>query len=378
MSNRYITSSSSSYSRSVAGTSYPSAPDAHRGDLYNRHLWDAERRSHNIRVRQRNTKYGILLGLSALGAGLGTGALSKLGTAISNSKLGTAVAALFGKKASSDRSSSSADARAIAALNSVGANIGGSQSSRSSDSSLLNFFKGLFGSGSNSFNLSGLISGLTGIGTELGSSVLNYQNQVKLIDKQNEYNTPAAQMQRFADAGLNPNLIYGMGNNGNQPASGSIAPVDFSTASREAKMQMLNYKVDLAQKQAQINLLDKQANESDERAKAQNMANSTYFSTWYSEQMIRIQQARQIAQSISNDKTRVDIENRLADAEIALKKIQGETRSPLGQWGHDIINMMVQFNSFMDDTLGNLNEHVPDAIAHDGFTGNVPPHFNGR
>ena len=32
---------------------------------------------------------------------------------------------------------------------------------------------------------------------------------------QNEYNTPANQMQRFREAGLNPNLIYGQGTSGN-------------------------------------------------------------------------------------------------------------------------------------------------------------------
>lgn len=32
---------------------------------------------------------------------------------------------------------------------------------------------------------------------------------------QNEYNSPAAQMQRWQEAGLNPNLIYGQGNSGN-------------------------------------------------------------------------------------------------------------------------------------------------------------------
>lgn len=44
----------------------------------------------------------------------------------------------------------------------------------------------------------------------------------------NEYNTPAAQMQRYLDAGLNPNLIYGNGSssagNSSSPASGFDAP----------------------------------------------------------------------------------------------------------------------------------------------------------
>lgn len=38
------------------------------------------------------------------------------------------------------------------------------------------------------------------------------------LAQQNEYNSPASQMQRFQDARLNPNLIYGQGNPGNQSA----------------------------------------------------------------------------------------------------------------------------------------------------------------
>jgi hypothetical protein len=44
-----------------------------------------------------------------------------------------------------------------------------------------------------------------------------YDLQQQQYDKANAYNTPAAQMQRFKDAGLNPNLIYGQGNPGNSP-----------------------------------------------------------------------------------------------------------------------------------------------------------------
>lgn len=57
---------------------------------------------------------------------------------------------------------------------------------------------------------------------------LDAQNQ--LIDKQNQYNTPEEQMKRFQTAGLNPNLIYGTGNPGNQSTAGtapSMIPKDF-------------------------------------------------------------------------------------------------------------------------------------------------------
>jgi len=40
---------------------------------------------------------------------------------------------------------------------------------------------------------------------------------------QNEYNSPAAQMKRFKEAGLNPALVYGQGSSGNQPSAQQAA-----------------------------------------------------------------------------------------------------------------------------------------------------------
>lgn len=50
-----------------------------------------------------------------------------------------------------------------------------------------------------------------------------YQNAYNyaMWNKQNEYNTPSAMMQRFKDAGVNPMLVTGQGNGGN---AGSVAP----------------------------------------------------------------------------------------------------------------------------------------------------------
>lgn len=67
---------------------------------------------------------------------------------------------------------------------------------------------------------------LTSGGAGLLGGFLNYKYNSWLADKQNqfnidmwnrtnEYNSPQAQMQRFKEAGLNPNLIYGNGNTGN-------------------------------------------------------------------------------------------------------------------------------------------------------------------
>ena len=44
------------------------------------------------------------------------------------------------------------------------------------------------------------------------------KDNLEFWNLQNEYNTPSAQMGRFRDAGLNPHLIYGQGDNGNAQA----------------------------------------------------------------------------------------------------------------------------------------------------------------
>ena len=98
----------------------------------------------------------------------------------------------------------------------------------------------------------------------------NYNNSVKLFNmqhqaaiddwnRQNEYNSPAQQMGRYKDAGLNPNLIYG-----NMTNSAPIKTGDVNTPTAEApRMRGLSesimMKQQLAQSAAQTNLLTKNA-----------------------------------------------------------------------------------------------------------------------
>lgn len=43
----------------------------------------------------------------------------------------------------------------------------------------------------------------------------SYSKDLEMWNRQNAYNSPEAQMERFKSAGLNPNLIYGQGSSGN-------------------------------------------------------------------------------------------------------------------------------------------------------------------
>jgi hypothetical protein len=49
-------------------------------------------------------------------------------------------------------------------------------------------------------------------GSQIYTNQQNKRNAIELWNMQNAYNTPAQQMQRFKEAGLNPNLIYKQSN----------------------------------------------------------------------------------------------------------------------------------------------------------------------
>jgi len=70
----------------------------------------------------------------------------------------------------------------------------------------------------------------------------NLQNE-KYIRMQNAYNSPQAQMSRFQDAGLNPHLIYGQGNPGNQSSpqqAADIKPVDYGDMGVQQALGLMN------------------------------------------------------------------------------------------------------------------------------------------
>lgn len=100
------------------------------------------------------------------------------------------------------------------------------------------------------------------------------QNEIDMWKMQQEYNTPAAQMERLKAAGLNPNLAYQMANSGNSssaPATHQQASTNYAQIKQakvaEANMVMSNImslmdsaynlagkSMDLQQKQMQLNV----------------------------------------------------------------------------------------------------------------------------
>lgn len=98
------------------------------------------------------------------------------------------------------------------------------------------------------------------------------QNQFNLDmwNRQNEYNSPKAQMQRLADAGLNPNLAYGSlsGNvamNAPQASTGGVSAryqnSDENVSDNLARIQAIaNAKLAMDKQQADINKTNQEAN----------------------------------------------------------------------------------------------------------------------
>ena len=83
----------------------------------------------------------------------------------------------------------------------------------------------------------------------------NYQNDYNywMWQQQNQYNSPKSQMDRFTEAGLSKNLMYGQGDAGNagDPKSAEGNPMEqaqgFSSVNPLAKLNMLgDYKMKMA------------------------------------------------------------------------------------------------------------------------------------
>ena len=77
-----------------------------------------------------------------------------------------------------------------------------------------------------------IIAGASSIlGSMLNAKSTNDNNklQQQLVNDANAYNMPVMQMQRFQDAGLNPYMMLGQVNAGNQTSVASTSPVDYSS-----------------------------------------------------------------------------------------------------------------------------------------------------
>lgn len=138
-------------------------------------------------------------------------------------------------------------------------------------------------------NIAPLVGGaiIAGASSILGSMLNAKSNannnalQQQLVQDANAYNTPANQMQRFQDAGLNPYMMLGQVNAGNQTSVATTSPTDYSSgvqgvgnaantliqaASVGSQMQLNQANVAKTESETALNVLDSKTRE------AQNLA----------------------------------------------------------------------------------------------------------
>jgi len=103
---------------------------------------------------------------------------------------------------------------------------------------------------------------------------LKFERDMMMWNRQNAYNTPASQMARFQDAGLNPNLIYGQGTHGNATSSvTSDKPRIHKPNYQLPKLQTLSMYNDLRLKNAQIDNVQQQTEYQNARTTGQGIMN---------------------------------------------------------------------------------------------------------
>lgn len=107
----------------------------------------------------------------------------------------------------------------------------------------------------------GLIEGAMNDSSNKKIARENREFSLEMWNRNNEYNTPLAQMQRIKEAGLNPNLMYGQGTTGNSsaPAKADGAnptqyKLNFLEAAQLYQQQKLNEQsIQLQKSQTELN-----------------------------------------------------------------------------------------------------------------------------
>jgi hypothetical protein len=133
--------------------------------------------------------------------------------------------------------------------------------SNSPDSGNTGFFDSAAG-GALAGGLAGGIGSLFTIGAQKRAATTAFKRQKQLFDYQAAYNTPAKQMKRLKDAGLNPALMYGKGTVGNVDSFAGVQKADVTgpdlahSAAAGAQMSLVNSQRALQDSQATLNAIE--------------------------------------------------------------------------------------------------------------------------
>lgn len=110
--------------------------------------------------------------------------------------------------------------------------------------------------------LPALLSGLGSMAVSTVGNLLNNEINKANWKRQNEYNSPAEQMNRYQAAGLNPNLIYGSGQ-ASAGNAGAIAPYQNPGFNASSILETIQTMQAIRESDARVKLMKAQAEEHD-------------------------------------------------------------------------------------------------------------------
>lgn len=156
-----------------------------------------------------------------------------------------------------------------------------------------------------------------------------FQHDIDMWNKQNEYNTPLAQMERYKAAGLNPNLIYSQGSSGNATSAPSMHMAEAPKANSTLDFSKMMPFLQMRNLDSQNELINAQTVAAQEDAKNKALANVRYG----------------IENEYLPEQLQANINKTNKETEIA-----GRNNSPLNRFA----------NTFMD--VYNANELIPQIV----------------
>lgn len=204
------------------------------------------------------------------------------------------------------------------------------------------------------------------------------KDNLKDWEMQNAYNSPAAQMQRLKEAGLNPHLVYGTGavaNNAQQPKSAEMQTVALEAPRFDASAVMGAY-FDTQMKQAQTDNLKVQKTVMTQEAllksvQALNVLASTDKTKEETENIKLLRQSTIDAAKANVKKLEADIESTKANTFYTLQEnMRKQELQPITiQTMNESIRNMIEQRKLSaqqrDEILARINNLVKDGTLKD-------------
>lgn len=195
-----------------------------------------------------------------------------------------------------------------------------------------------------------------------------YDRNLDMWRRENEYNTPTNQMSRFAAAGLNPNLIYGQSNTSSAISAPSASPMRANTNHRIGQgiensiLQGMSYALQAQQTEANVKQSESQANLNDKNAELVSSKNELQTYTNAIEK-IKLAQAEYLNASTPEEKSiwqkQIDLQFDMLQKDASIKEsISEQEKIGVDIKGQQLSNLRAEYSNLMakvDNILADTN-----------------------